>query len=661
MLLFILTVVSVGVFALWLSGLGPGPPPLAADVALLATGGTQNSISVTFEHRGGESVRLDDLAVQIAWKDMSGIVRTYRTDSGGGGVTVTMTTEPVSKTRFELGDNLRVTFNLSGYTYNPAEYASVWLIYRPANQVLIAGRYIPGAGVEELVYDDFEDGSLGTNTGGIAGSMAPPIEVGQIPGYKDAFFSRMWLVNIIFDNENRAMKETVDIDNIEFIKAGTPELMFCSFEIPGSTDTGGSRGCYNNFYPSTPYVRETDIVGDRVPGEKQLKLEYNRGNSYCGYFMKSSGGSELDISAYNTLKLYAKGSANITNVKLEMKSATGNGERRINLPTSWTEITISFSQFSGFNPARFTEMVITFDTSTSPQSATAYFDDIKFTVASGGADDVTKYDDFDDGEHDTNLGGSAGVASYDGSHDPVATFVGSGNSYFLRLSVDLDKEWCGYYMYATDTNPASPPRENVNAKDNDNISVMVRGSKGGENFKIEIKDAYENAVSIYATQTPGFGQITTSWKKLSIPLTKFRHFDNPRLSIVEDSGSRWLRVDYSYYNVSGNWCGYYSSFRSDWSGYDVSGYAHLKFRLRGGSGGENFKIEIKDTSGGMWSRYLTQFIGFSGGLPTSPQELDISLSTVTGVNLSSLKEIDITFDTSPRQGTVYIDKIWFTK
>lgn len=142
-MLIALTVVFMGVFAAWFLGFLPGPPDVVANVSLLKGGGSEPKIVVTFEHRGGEAIHLNNLAVKITWKDKGGTFRTSRSESNGSGVTVEMVTEPVQKPLFEVGDNLKLTFTLVGYSLDPSENVSVWLIYTPANQVLVHGEFKP--------------------------------------------------------------------------------------------------------------------------------------------------------------------------------------------------------------------------------------------------------------------------------------------------------------------------------------------------------------------------------------------------------------------------------------------------------------------------------------------------------------------------------------
>jgi len=119
-----------------------------------------------------------------------------------------------------------------------------------------------------------------------------------------------------------------------------------------------------------------------------------------------------------------------------------------------------------------------------------------------------------------------------------------------------------------------------------------------------------------------------------------------------------LCLNYSF--SEGEWCGYWMNFCADESGYDVSAYRYIKMWVKGATGNERFKVELKDDSDGTSYTY----VGVEG---TEYREVTIDLSSFEKVpwveapaNLSSLKQVNIVFDTAPTQGTVYIDEIRFT-
>lgn len=146
-MLIALTVVFVGVVEIYLAELAPGPREIAVESIVMAWGENEESykIEVSFEHIGGQTVRLEDLAVIVSGTDFAGVHRNYRSDElSAGMVSVDMVIchengDPdYTRTRFELGDVLKATFMLESRSYllDISRDVTVSLIYKPADQVL---------------------------------------------------------------------------------------------------------------------------------------------------------------------------------------------------------------------------------------------------------------------------------------------------------------------------------------------------------------------------------------------------------------------------------------------------------------------------------------------------------------------------------------------
>jgi len=148
---------------------------------------------------------------------------------------------------------------------------------------------------------------------------------------------------------------------------------------------------------------------------------------------------------------------------------------------------------------------------------------------------------------------------------------------------------------------------------------------------------------------------------------------DPVVKFVSDSayeGSYALSLEYDF--PSGSWSGYYSYFKADKSGYDVSDYYALEMWVKGAAGGEKFKIEVADecfdpenlqTYSHKKAINITSISEFSEGLTTDWKKLSIPLESFTGgaseVDLTKLKQLNIVFDQIPRSGTIFIDLIKF--
>ena len=132
---------------------------------------------------------------------------------------------------------------------------------------------------------------------------------------------------------------------------------------------------------------------------------------------------------------------------------------------------------------------------------------------------------------------------------------------------------------------------------------------------------------------------------------------------------------------SGEWCGYWSFMRPDenpatplievTTGYDLSTYTTLKMAVRGEPVGDSkvrFKTEITDTIFDTSSEnafLATQnhrgtVLAEAG---TSWEELDIPITQFTSsgpdLDMSDVRQLNIVFDSIPREGTLYIDWIAF--
>jgi len=134
------------------------------------------------------------------------------------------------------------------------------------------------------------------------------------------------------------------------------------------------------------------------------------------------------------------------------------------------------------------------------------------------------YDDFDDGTIGTNQNGMAGPMSPDddmdgyGDYDPVVDFTtdAASGSYALKIVYDFPSgKWCGYWSYANDEDPDSPPPKTIDVSHYAGISMWVKGTVGTEQFKVELKSD-DNHVSYYYVR-----DLSTTWREEVIPFTDF--------------------------------------------------------------------------------------------------------------------------------------------
>ena len=130
-------------------------------------------------------------------------------------------------------------------------------------------------------------------------------------------------------------------------------------------------------------------------------------------------------------------------------------------------------------------------------------------------------------------------------------------------------------------------------------------------------------------------------------------------------GAFCLKLNYDV-STADAYAGYYSLLESK----DLRGNTILSLWVKGGAGGEYFKIELKnnviDINRKHAAVYVTDYL--DGGVTTSWQQVEIPLHNFANINdWASGKEFVITFENSqsgtngsPKAGTVYIDNISFT-
>jgi hypothetical protein len=106
-------------------------------------------------------------------------------------------------------------------------------------------------------------------------------------------------------------------------------------------------------------------------------------------------------------------------------------------------------------------------------------------------------------------------------------------------------------------------------------------------------------------------------------------------------------IKVSYTGTVNQWGGFYIEFNST---KDLSNYSKLTFYVKGESGGESFKVGIKD------SNNIEKKIDVSG-ISTNWQKKEIPLSNFSGVSLSNVAlPFILAFEGAPSR-TIYIDLI----
>ncbi len=305
--------------------------------------------------------------------------------------------------------------------------------------------------------------------------------------------------------------------------------------------------------------------------------------------------------------------------------------------------------------------------------------------------------------------------------------------------------WVGYWTFmGPDANPDTEEYEAGDWDDDGklgydvteykDIRLWVKGAEVGQKFKVELADVNDGKHAPHIQVVPGFSNgVSTAYQEVVIPLYVFTGVDLTRLKQVNiifddpDSPSGIIYIDlirftetphpytlptglivdtfndgtppnelgggmgtmdpypddpaenisesYSqdayeglaalrlnYNRGEASWVGYWMFLVPDQNpatpeyevgqGLDVSGYANLRFWVKGENGGENFRVELKDKDG--------NYSKISVSSTTQYTEIVLNLADFGGVDLKHLAMINFVFDQSPNQGTVYIDLVRFT-
>lgn len=118
-----------------------------------------------------------------------------------------------------------------------------------------------------------------------------------------------------------------------------------------------------------------------------------------------------------------------------------------------------------------------------------------------------------------------------------------------------------------------------------------------------------------------------------------------------------------------DWAGYWLKLSSGTGGRDISGYKYLSFRVKGESGGEYFKIQLKnagaDAARNSAYLYISDYL--DGGVTAGWQKVNIPLEAFVNLDsLANVTEIAFVFEGaqssnngSPTSGVIYLDNIIF--
>lgn len=336
-------------------------------------------------------------------------------------------------------------------------------------------------------------------------------------------------------------------------RSGASGLLFNDFErwtryqgnwVPTTTNLGGLTG------PMSPDLNG-DGRGDYDPtltrvgghdGRYALQMSYSfPQDQWCGFWMFANDGDPdrpphktIDVSGYTDIQLWVREGRPLPPgdpMKIELKDLAGN-MHAVYLymvpgfedgPTqNWQKAVIPLPVFSGVDMSRLRMVNIVFDyPGRGSISGIVQVDTIKFTRQSSYTyPSGLVIDAFNDGRGPNEMGGGAGVAKPAGSSVTIAeTYVQDGHEGLggLRLDYNIGSKWAAYWNFMYPEN-----WRGRDVSDQNSLQLWAKGARGGEKFKIEVKDTSGHVYKIPITRISGFENgLSRSYRKIAVPLSVF--------------------------------------------------------------------------------------------------------------------------------------------
>lgn len=212
-------------------------------------------------------------------------------------------------------------------------------------------------------------------------------------------------LNIVIDTLGTG---TVYFDNIRFVEASTggsgtfnTTLIMANYEN-GATSPNNLGGAIGGMSPDAHDPTLTVVTTPVQEGGYALSMAYNfsisTSGGWCGMWQQlASDGSGIDVSAYDSFRLFARGISGGELFKIEAKDVAGHSAT-INiadltgfsggLTVNYQEIVIPLSAFTGVDMATLKEINYVCDQ--APNNRTIYIDNVRFTgTVTGGQTTVT--------------------------------------------------------------------------------------------------------------------------------------------------------------------------------------------------------------------------------------------------------------------------------
>lgn len=283
-------------------------------------------------------------------------------------------------------------------------------------------------------------------------------------------------------------------------------------------------------YPDAQWLGGTEIqvsISTSIAKNSSAaaKVIYNKTNNEWSWFDVTNLANSDNVHNFSTAKKISADVYGVIELLAKFVDKNGNESGDIGkcwgkVANSWTHVELDYSNIDwrscdsrNINTIRFFPAP-----GESYVSGSFYIDNLVLEIeASTSTQKNLLVDDFNTGKEPNNFGGYSGVwpnkivvsAQYFNS-DLDKVYGKTGYSLKLQYGIYPYNGECGYYTLLN----------NYDISGYNSISFWVRGEVGGETFKVGLKEVsgIENKVEVIDYLPGG---ITTSWKKVVIPLSVF--------------------------------------------------------------------------------------------------------------------------------------------
>jgi len=439
-----------------------------------------------------------------------------------------------------------------------------------------------------------------------------------------------------------------------------------------------------------------------------LQLWYDARSDDCGYY---TGLNSYNLTNYSQVSFWVLGASGGEKFKVGLKDFTGNEAKVLAgdylsggvSKDEWRKVVIPLSAFSGVILSAMDNLSITFDAGIGSGEGMIFIDDVLFSSTMSGC----PVNNFDDGAAPNATGGSEGALgvgtfaysedeAHSGSYSAKITpgtggdrlvddfddwdlnnYFGSNNWFWPGGGIGIstvpvtgysggagDKAWGMVYDANGTACGACLNLNNSNVSGYQALEFWVKGTAGGEKFAVGLKDSHdiEPKLRIDGSTYITDGNITTSWKRVSIPISAFVSSGtsiNPSYDLSQAAGVS-IEFNDSYGSPkSGTVCvddiGF-SPVDGGWltlNSLDISSCDKLTFWMKG-TGTEGLRVRLQ---GNGDSNIYPDRIQNPITVPSSWTKQEISLSNFTGIDTANMDAIHFIL---PKNGdTIYIDDITF--